>query len=258
LSERVSVSGVKWLLDGSPLERSAAMRAPYADDPRTSGQVNFPPEAIRAILREASRGHTQLLFHAVGDRTAETLLSAMEATGGAKFWPPQRLRIEHGDGLMPDLIARVKASGAIVVQNPTHFADGEFVARRLGPVRAAAGSPLNTLLAAGIPVVLASDGEAEGPELNPWMNLRFASEYPAKRKESLTREQAMIAYTRTAAFAEFAEDKKGTLEAGKLADLAILSQDIFNIPSKDLEKTESVMTIVGGKIIYSSGALVQK
>jgi predicted amidohydrolase YtcJ len=117
---------------------------------------------------------------------------------------------------------------------------------------------LNTLLAAGIPVVLASDGEAEGPELNPWMNLRFASEYPAKRKESLTREQAMIAYTRTAAFAEFAEDKKGTLEPGKLADLAILSQDIFNIPSKDLEKTESVMTIVGGKIIYSSGALVQK
>jgi predicted amidohydrolase YtcJ len=80
----------------------------------------------------------------------------------------------------------------------------------------------------------------------------FASTYPGKPKETLTRKQAVIAYTLTAAYAEFAEKDKGSLEAGKLADLAVLSQDIFRIPAADLPKTESVLTLVGGKIVYDA------
>jgi len=68
---------------------------------------------------------------------------------------------------------------------------------------------------------------------------------------TITREQALIAFTRTAAYSVFAEDRLGTLEAGKLADLAVLSQDIFKVPDADLPKTESVLTIVGGKIAYA-------
>jgi len=81
----------------------------------------------------------------------------------------------------------------------------------------------------------------------------YASAYPGKPKESLTREEAVIAFTRTAAYAEFAEGSKGTLESGKLADLAVLSQNIFRVPLEDLPKTESILTIVGGQIAYASG-----
>lgn len=256
LADRVSVSGVKWWLDGSPFERSAAMRAPYADDPSTSGQINFSLREIRDILEEARQRSTQLLFHTSGDRAAETLLRAMEDTGGSDAWPKRRLRIEHGDGLTPDLVPLVRKVGAIVVQNPTHLRAVELFARRYGPDRAAMESPLRSLLKAGIPVVLASDGATGEPELNPYLNIMLASEYPGKPKESLSREQAVIAYTRTAAYAEFAEDTKGTLEPGKLADLAVLSQDIFKVAPDQLSKTESVLTMINGKMVYTNPALL--
>ena len=255
LADRVSVSGVKWWLDGAPFERSAAMKAPYTDEPGGSGQINFSAQEIRAILEETRQRGIQLLFHTSGDRTAETLLRAMEETGGADAWATRRLRIEHGDGLMPDLVPLARKVGAIVVQNPTHLGGGEILVRRFGSERAALESPLRSLLAAGVPLVLASDGSAGVPELNPYLNIMLASEYPGKPKESLTREQAVIAYTRTAAYAEFAEDTKGTLEPGKLADLAVLSQDIFKVALGELAKTESVLTVVNGKTVYSNRAV---
>jgi predicted amidohydrolase YtcJ len=258
IADRVAVSGVKWLLDGSPIERSAAMRAPYADDSATSGQLDFPTEELRGILREALQRNAQPLLHAVGDRTAEALLNEMEATGGATAWSQRRVRIEHGDGLMPDLIPRGKKLGVIVVENPTHFTLGELLQHRLGPERAAVFQPFRSLLDTGIPLVIASDGSLDVPILNPYLNLMLAASYPGKPKESLTLEQAVTAYTRTAAYAEFAENDKGTLEPGEFADLAVLSQDIFKIPPQEIPKTESLLTIVGGKVVYTSGALAPK
>ena len=104
LADRVSVSGLKYLLDGTPEERSAATRVPCAEDPLTSGQMDFPLEELRAIFREAQQRNVQLLLHAIGDRTTETLLNAMEATGGPGAWSQKRLRIEHGEGAMSDLV----------------------------------------------------------------------------------------------------------------------------------------------------------
>jgi predicted amidohydrolase YtcJ len=83
----------------------------------------------------------------------------------------------------------------------------------------------------------------------------LASIDPGRPTEAITREQAVTAYTLTSAYAEFAEKDKGSLEAGKLADLAVLSQNIFQVPAAELPKTESVLTIVGGKIVFDSGAL---
>jgi predicted amidohydrolase YtcJ len=88
-----------------------------------------------------------------------------------------------------------------------------------------------------------------------YLNLMLAAYYPGKPNESLTLEQAVIAYTRTAAYAEFAEKDKGSLEPGKFADLAVLSQDIFSVPPPELPKTGSVLTMVGGKIVYDAKAL---
>lgn len=258
LMERVTVNGEKWMLDSNPFERSGGMRQPYADDPTSSGQVDFSPVEIRAILEGSLQHNRPLLLHAVGDRTTETLLNQMEASGGAKTWSQRRLRIEHGDGLMPDLMPRAKNLGVIVVENPTHFAFGELFVRRYGPERAAVMLPLHSLMDAGMPLVIATDGVVGIPILNPYLSLMFASAYPGKLKESLTREQAVTAFTATAAYAEFAASSKGTLEPGKFADLAVLSQDIFRVPLQELPKTESVLPIVGGKIAFTSGLLTAK
>jgi hypothetical protein len=251
VADRVVATGEKWCLDGSPIERQVGMRAPYADDPTTSGYVDYPDAEVRAILSEALEHHLPLMLHAVGDRTVEVLFNQMDATGGERVWAQHRLRIEHGDGIMTDLIPRARKLGVIVAQNPTHFV-GDLSVRRFGKERAAMWQPFKSLADAGIPIVIASDGGPGDSEDNPFLNIQLATTDPANPKEAITREQALIAYTRTAAYSEFSDDRLGTLEPGKLADVAVLSQDIFKVSNADLPKTESVLTIVGGKIVYSA------
>lgn len=134
----------------------------------------------------------------------------------------------------------------IVVQNPSHL-DVLTIFPGLSLKQA---QPLRTLLSDGIPVALGSDGP-----MNPFLNIMFAVTHPDRPSEAITREQAVIAYTLTSAYAEFAEKDKGSLEPGKLADLAVLSQDIFSVSVAELPKTESVLTMVGGKVVYDAKAL---
>src|SRR6516162_234984 len=245
----ITVSGTKWVLDGSPIESSAALRKPYTDQPNTSGWMNFNEKEMEAMLRESLENDDQLLAHIVGDRTTEAFLTAMEATGGKAIWEKRRVRIEHGDGVMQDLVSRTKDLGVIVVENPTHVTIRELLVKRFGLERANELQPFRSLLEAGIRLA-----GSDGPN-NPYLNIMLASIYPGKPKEAVTREQAVIAYTLTSAYAEFAEKDKGSLEPGKLADLAVLSQDIFTIPPPELPKTESVLTLVGGKVVYDAHAV---
>ena len=243
----VTASGTKWVLDGTPVERSAAMRKPYTDRPETSGTLDFSEKEVEDILRESLQGQDQLLIHAVGDRTNEVLLDAMEATGGKNIWSRRRVRIEHGDGITPDLMRQTQDLGLVVVVNPAHMALPELFNKRFGADRAAQLLPLRSLLDAGIPMAIGSDGP-----INPYFNIMLATTDPGRPKEAITREQAVIAYTRGSSYAEFTDKDKGTLEPGKLADLSVLSQDIFHVPLEDLPKTESVLTLVGGKVVYDA------
>ena len=86
----------------------------------------------------------------------------------------------------------------------------------------------------------------------------FASLDPNRPSEAITREQAVVAYTLTSAYAEFAEKDKGSLEPGKLADLAVLSQDIFTTRLQDLPKTTSILTMVGGRIVYDAKLVAEQ
>lgn len=233
---------VKVIADGTPIERSAALREPYLDDRSTSGRVNYEPSEIEAMVRDAARGGWQLHVHASGDRTAAAVLEAMRRTPAD--WPARRLRIEHGDGLSADLRALARDLGVVVVENPSHFMLAELIAQRLG-ARAAEYQPARSLLEDGIPFALGSDGP-----LNPYLNMFFAAIHPTNPKEALTVEQSLRAYTSGAAFAEFEEGRKGTIAPGMLADLAVLSQDIFAVPPQQLPATTSVMTIVGGKVVF--------
>lgn len=249
-SPSVTVSGTKWILDGTPLERGMAIRGEYRDRPDWSGTLNFPASEIQSMLRETMARNDQLLLHAVGDKTIETVLRAMLAVDpNEAHWPSRRVRLEHGDGLQPDLVPLAKRLGVIVVQNPAHLDPGmSHAIERLGP-----NPPyfaLRSLIDAGIPVALGSDGP-----MSPGLNIMLASIHPLRPAEALSREQAVIAYTNGSAYAEFEEQEKGTLTAGKLADLAVLSQDIFAVPTPELPKMQSVLTMVDGKIIYDVGVL---
>ena len=245
-NSKVSTSGIKWILDGTPYERGAALRKSYDDRPGWRGKLNFTHSEIAAMVKESLDLRQPLLLHCAGDRCAEAVLNALESYESKVDWAAKRVRIEHGDGVISDLIPRARKLGVVVVQNPAHFIEPQVFHPRWGKEM----QPLGSLIEAGIPVALGSDGP-----MNPFLNIMFATIHPSNPKEAITREQAVRAYTYGSAFAEFVENEKGTIIKGKLADLVVLSQDIFVAPAPELRKTNSVLTIVGGKIVYDANVL---
>ncbi len=246
----LDVSGTKYILDGTPVERGALMRRPYADRPGWRGELNFPPDTVGAIVAEALASRDQLLVHAVGDSAVSLVLVTLRRAAPDSTWRALRPRIEHADFLSADLVPLARELGAVVVQNPVHFTIPDLLRRRFGPALAATAQPLHSLLSAGIPVALGSDGP-----MNPYLGIMLAVTHPTNPAEALTREQAVTAYTRGSAYAERAERDLGTLGPGMLADLAVLSQDVFSVPVGDLPRTESVLTLVGGKAVWDAGVV---
>lgn len=247
---KLQVSGMKWVLDATPLERDAFMRTAYSDKQGWRGQLNFPLDTLRKMIAEGLASREQLLLHIVGDSTPNVVLAEMKKAAAERPWKEKRVRFEHADGLLADQWERVKQMGIVVVVNPSHFTFADVNHARVGEQRAAHYQPLRSLIEAGIPVAIGSDGPN-----NPYLNIMFAAIHPTNPREAITREQAVIAYTRGSAYAEFGETQKGMLKAGLLADLAVLSQDIFQVPLQDLPRTSSLLTIVGGQIVYDAGAV---
>jgi predicted amidohydrolase YtcJ len=238
-----SAGGVKVLLDGSPVERMALLRGVYADVPDDwSGMTYMSFEQLRAVVARSVDTGEQLAVHAVGDGAVSLLFRTLQQHDGID-WSSRRVRLEHGDGVAEDLLEVARALGIVVVQNPTHFSLTELLDQRMGQVGRSGWQPMHSLVRAGVPVALGSDGP-----VNPFVNIMFAVLHPVDPAEALSVEEAVIAYTRGSAYAQFAESEKGTLEPGRLADLAVLSQDIFEIAPDQLPATTSLLTLVGGSI----------
>jgi predicted amidohydrolase YtcJ len=253
----VRCSGVKFIVDGTPVERLAFMREPYSDAPTTIGRLNFPDVGLNPAVLLAAR--VQPMYHAVGDGAIDTLLSSLDRMittrdVGGRIVPQGetshdlvrslRPRLEHADMMEPGHFDLAKKLGVVVVQNPSHFMIPEVIRARVGD-RIKRFAMVKSIVAAGIPLALGSDGP-----LNPFLNIMFATMNPSNAAEALTVEQAVDAYTRGSAYAEATERSKGTLAPGMLADLAMLSQDIFTIPAAELAKTTSVLTVVGGRVVH--------
>lgn len=162
-------------------------------------------------------------------------------------WPARRVHVEHSDGLAADLVDAARALGVVVVQNPSHFTLAGLFDRRMGGASRSGWQPMRSLLRAGIPLALGSDGP-----VNPFLNIMFAVLHPVNPGEALTVEEAVVAYTRGSAYAQFAESQNGTLEPGQMADLAVLSQDIFEIAPDQLPGTRSLLTLVGGTVVHAA------
>jgi predicted amidohydrolase YtcJ len=237
----VRISGTKWILDGTPIERLAFMRQPYLDRKGWRGQMNWPVDSLTAMLKQSVVTKEPIMLHAVGDATIDAALTAMRTAAPSMAWPPLRPRIEHGDFASADQMDRMKALGVVVVENPSHFMLADVMKARYGGAHT---QRLKSLVAAGIPVALGSDGP-----MNPYLNMMFAGMHADNPAEAIAAEDAVRLYTRGSAYAEFAENDKGTLQPGMLADLALLSQDIFQSPPDALPKTESLLTMIGGRIV---------
>lgn len=247
----VTATGFKWITDGSPVERGAYLESPYSDLLSTQGFFNFEQSTMDQMLGKALVGsavENQAVIHAVGDGAVDNVLTAAQHTGGPSAWKGKRLRIEHGDLIFPRHYSALKDLGAIVVQNPIHVALPDMLHARIGADRSEHAQPMKSLLAQGIPLAFGTDviGQVE----SPWLDLMFATIHPTTPSEALTIQQAVSAYTKGSAYAENEESRKGTLAVGMLADLAVLTQDVFNAAPGDLPATQSLMTMVGGRIVW--------
>jgi len=225
------VSGVKYMLDGTPIEQMSFMKKPYPGKPNWYGQLDMPVDTIKQILHEALITNRQLMIHIVGDSTMAIVLSLMKQMADDETWKSKRVRIEHNAtaNITAEETDDIKKLGLLVMHTPKYNHS----------------SHLHSLIDKGIIVGISPDGTT-----NPFRDIMAITSQQTTPAENITREQAVIAYTRTNAFAEFKENEKGTLAKGMLADLAVLSQDIFTIPAQQLPATHSIMTMIDGKIVY--------
>ena len=229
-------SGIKYVIDGTTIEQNALMTKPYQGRSDWYGRLNFPVDTVKQILKEALTSDRQLAMHIVGDSATNVVLGLMKELATNEQWKKKRVRIEHAVGVTSESAAKdVRNMGIVLVHTPQY---GQ-------------GLPLHSWLLMGIHIAVGPDAV-----INPFLGIMFMTTQQTDPKENLTREQAVIAYTKGSAYAEFKEKEKGTLAKGMLADLAVLSQDIFTIPADQLPATHSLMTIIDGKVAYeSSGSM---
>jgi predicted amidohydrolase YtcJ len=226
-----TISGIKYCIDGTPMEGNSLRSKPYHQRGIGNGRLNYPVDTIRQIIHEALVTKRQLLLHITADSSFGIVLNLIKESGTAEQWKPLRLRVEHNDVGNPSKEQRkvLKDYGIMMMHTPKFAFD----------------SPVRSLLADGILVGIAPDGTT-----NPFLDILLVTSKQSNPNENISREQAVIAFTKTNAFAEFKEKEKGMLVKGMLADLAVLSQDIFTISDQQLPSTTSVLTMIDGKIMY--------
>ena len=262
---------IKVVADGSLGSRSAALLEPYADDAGTSGFMTQKEAELRPMFREALRRGIQVETHAIGDRANRTILDLYEEA--FKAVPPNerkvkepRWRIEHAQILAASDLPRLAKLGVIASMQPSHaISDLFFAPSRLGEKRLAGAYAWQSLLKSGAIIAAGSDAPVELGE--PMIEFYAAVARKSKDgfsgpgwhpEQAVTREQALQMLTRWPAYAAFQENEKGSIGAGKLADLTILSDDIMKIPAPDILRTRCLMTVVGGEIVYDSGEIATK
>jgi len=251
---------LKILADGSLGAATAAFFEPYEDEPANRGLLLYPVEELEALVREADGAGFQLAVHAIGDRANALVLDAFEKAVAVNGPRDRRLRIEHAQTVRRSDLARYRALGVIASVQPWHCVDDMRWARdRIGPGRAGDAYRLRSFADAGVPLAFGTDWYVE--PLDPRLNL-FAA--VARRRpdgdptwfpeEAIALEDALDAYTRGSAHAEFAERDKGTLETGKLADLVVFGADLFDLPPREILTTPVEMTVVGGRVVHPAPA----
>lgn len=257
----LKTGALKAVLDGSLGSRTAALLAPYSDDPATSGILRLDPTALTQMAIERDRAGFQLAFHAIGDRANRIALDAFAAAQKANGSRERRDRIEHAQVIAPDDFARFVSLGVIASMQPSHLLDDErWATDRLGPERIKGAYAWHTFEQDGVPLAFGTDYPVES--INPLRGIYacVTRELPGggpqggwQPQEKLSMDDCLRAYTAGSAFAQFDENQKGTISPGMLADIVVFPVDITRIPPHDLLTTRVAITIAGGRIVYEQG-----
>ena len=259
----IAAGAVKTMLDGVVEAHTAAMLAPYSDDPTKSGKLFWDSAKYQQAIAELDRRGFQIFTHAIGDRAVRLALDAYEQAQTKNRTKDARPRVEHIETITAEDIPRFGRLGVIASFQPLHaYPDDDTLkiwARNAGPDRAGRAWAWHSIEATGGRLAFGSDWPVV--TLSPWPGVQNALTRQTTEgdppggwlpKERISLEDTIKAYTLGAAIAGRREKTEGSLEAGKLADLIVLSQNLFEIPPNQTGKTEVMLTMVGGRVVYES------
>ena len=225
---------------------------------RRTGLLLHTPEELQEAIFAADAAGFQVIVHAIGDRANAIVLDALEQLQRDRGARDRRPRIEHAQVVRAADKARFRDAGVIASIQPSHCIDDmRWSERRIGHERSKIAYNFKSFVDAGARIAFGTDWYVE--PMNPMIGLyaavtrQFPDGTPAAGwfpDERITMDQAIEYYTLGSAYAEFAERDKGSLSEGKLADMVLLSQDVFAIPPREILNTSPVYTIVGGRIVY--------
>jgi predicted amidohydrolase YtcJ len=260
-NEMLRVGGLKGFADGSLGSTTALFFEPYHDTPGTHGLAAdqmFPEGAMLKRVQGADAAGLQVMIHAIGDRANEQILDIYKVVSDKNGARDRRCRIEHAQHLRTNAIARFAAQRVIASMQPYHaIDDGRWCEKRIGAERAKGTYAFRALLDAGVVLAFGSDWTVA--PLDPLQGIYAAvtrrtldgknpNGWVPEQKISV--EEAVRAYTIGSAFAEFAENEKGSISIGKLADVVLLDRDIFKISPVEIAAAQALLTIVDGRIVY--------
>ncbi len=252
---------MKLYMDGSLIGGSAVFSEPYGEDGEFAGSLYWEPEEMRAMVVEAHRQGWQVGIHTQGDGAIAAVLDAIEAAMEANPRPDPRHRIEHCGYPTPEQIERMARLGVIAISQPNYLHDqGDEFLPRFGD-RAHRLQPLRDELNGGVHVVVSSD--ADVTTYRPLETITNAvvrttlEGQPIGADQVLTVEEAVRAHTIDAAYSIFAEDRLGSIEPGKQADLVVLDGDLFSVSPNEIRDLPVWMTMIDGEVVHGPGATVR-
>jgi predicted amidohydrolase YtcJ len=254
----LKTGALKMVTDGALGSRTAALLAPYSDDPNTSGIMTIEPEKLKAMALERDKAGFQLAFHAIGDRANRVALDVVESITRVNGARDRRDRVEHAQVVAPEDIERFGTLHVIASMQPSHETnDLRWAEQRLGPERIKGAYAWNSIQKSGARLAFGTDYDVE--PINPFRGLyacvtrELPDGGPAggwQPQEKISLDDCIRAYTIGSAYAQFEEGKKGDLKVGKYADFIILSQDLTKATPKEILITEVLQTVVGGQTVY--------
>ena len=264
-NNRLTCRALKRSIDGALGPHGAWLLAPYSDLPTSSGLNTASVESVRETAELAVRNGFQMCIHAIGDRANREVLDIFEEKF-KKYPSPivRRWRVEHAQHLHPDDIGRFAELGVIASMQGVHCtSDAVFVPKRLGMRRSKEGAYVwKSLINSGAVVTNGTDAPVES--IDPFASIyasvtrKLADGVTFFPEQVMTREQALRSYTIDCAYAAFEENLKGSLVAGKLADVVVLSNNLLECSDDEILSTQVEMTILGGKVVYKRRDSLQK
>jgi predicted amidohydrolase YtcJ len=256
----LKTGALKMVTDGALGSRTAAMLAPYSDDPSATGILIMEPDKLRQMAIERDKAGFQLAFHAIGDRANRVALDTFEAVAKANGPRDRRDRIEHAQVVAPEDLPRFAQLKVIASMQPSHETnDMRWAEARVGPDRIKGAYAWNTLQKSGARLAFGTDYPVE--PVSPFRGLYacVTRELPEggpaggwQPQEKISLEDCIRNYTLGSTYAQFEEGKKGQLKIGQYADFLILSNDLTKVPPADYLSTKVLRTVVGGRTVYQS------